>query len=75
MNHSTDNSLVTFVPPGSGKRGQRCRGANSHDVTLLEGLGRTFYWQKLLDSGKFATIAEIAKAEGLTYSLILSRTN
>nr|SPS06265.1 Bacteriophage protein [Candidatus Nitrotoga fabula] len=35
------------------------------DTALIRALGLAHHWQKLLDSGKFATIAEIANAEGL----------
>ena len=72
INHSTDNSLETFVPLESGKRGQRCKGANSHshDVTLLEGLGRAFYWQKLLDSGVMQSGSAISRAEKLHPSVV-----
>ncbi len=37
----------------------------SHDVTLLEALGRALYWQQLLDEGRYGSIAELAAAEVL----------
>lgn len=37
----------------------------THDPTLLKALGKGFYWQHLLDSGKVADTTEIAKREGL----------
>lgn len=72
MIQQIEDSLETFVPLESGKRGQRCRGANSHghDVTLLEGLGRAFYWQKLLDSGVMPSGSAIARAEKLHPSVV-----
>jgi hypothetical protein len=36
-----------------------------HDTTLLTGLGRAFYWQQLLDSGRMQSGSDIARAEGL----------
>ena len=38
---------------------------NHRRTALMRALGLAHHWQKLLDSGKFATIAEITKAEGL----------
>ena len=37
---------------------------------LLAALARAFYWQKLLDTGVQASIAEIAAAEGVSPSYI-----
>ena len=33
---------------------------------VVRALGLAFYWQKLLDEGKFRSLAEIAEAEGLS---------
>ena len=33
---------------------------------VVRALGLAFYWQKLLDEGKFKSLAEIAEAEGLS---------
>lgn len=73
MNHTTDNSLETFVPLEFRKRGVRHFAtihATAHDTTLLEGLGRAFYWQKLLDSGEMQSGSEIARAENLHHSVV-----
>lgn len=43
---------------------------SAHDVTLLEGLGRAFYWQHLLDTGVMKSGSDIARAEGLHASVI-----
>ena len=32
----------------------------------LQALGLAYYWQSLLDEGKFASLTEIARAEGLS---------
>jgi hypothetical protein len=37
----------------------------THDVPLLEALGRALYWQQFLDAGCYGSIAELAAAEGL----------
>jgi hypothetical protein len=60
------------------KRGAQQRGAQqlaatdtpAFDVTLLEGLGRAFYWQNLLDSGMEKSGSAIARKEGLHHSCI-----
>lgn len=36
-----------------------------HDVKLLEGLARGFYWQHLVDTGVMKSGSDIARAEGL----------
>jgi hypothetical protein len=36
-----------------------------HDPTLLKALGKGFYWQQLIDTGKVADATEIAKREGV----------
>lgn len=36
-----------------------------HDVKLLEGVARAFYWQHLIDTGVMKSGSEIARAEGL----------
>ena len=41
-----------------------------HDVTLIEGLARAFYWQELLDAGTFPSGSAIARAEKLHQSVV-----
>ena len=38
------------------------------DNTLVKALARAFRWKRMLDSGEFATIAELAKREGIAPS-------
>ena len=48
-----DDSLETFVPLMFRRRGARRVAADErhvHDVTLLEGVARGFYWQHLVDT-------------------------
>ena len=42
----------------------------STDTTLLKALARACRWKRMLDSGEFATIAELAKRESITPSYI-----
>ena len=38
------------------------------DNTLVKALARAFRWKRLLESGEFATIAELAEREGIASS-------
>ena len=38
------------------------------DNTLVKALARAFRWNRLLDSGEFTTIAELAESEGIAVS-------
>lgn len=63
-----DENLETFIPIVFRRRGAQRIADDKHtvhDVTLLEGLARAFYWQHLLDTGAMKTGSEIARAEGL----------
>src|SRR5690606_21920766 len=68
-----DTQLETFIPLTFRRRGgQRVvsdvRGA--HDVTLIDGLARAFYWQHLLDTGAMPSGSAIARAEKLHHSVV-----
>ncbi|MFT3687744.1 hypothetical protein [Paenirhodobacter sp.] len=43
---------------------QQCKADN----TLVKALARAFRWKRMLDSGEFATIAELAEREGIVPS-------
>jgi len=43
---------------------QKCRA----DSTLVKALARAFRWKQMLESGEFATIAELAEREGIATS-------
>ena len=42
--------------------------ARKPDSTLVKALARAFRWKRMLDSGEFATIAELAEREGIAPS-------
>jgi hypothetical protein len=42
--------------------------ARSADSTLVKALARAFRWKRMLESGEFATIAELAEHEGIAPS-------
>lgn len=57
-----------LVKRGGRKEMQLPDGASSTskiDNTLLKALARAFRWKRMLDSGEFATIAELAAREGI----------
>lgn len=63
----------TFVPLVFKRRGNRRlaeTGAVANDPTLIDGVSRAFYWQHLLDSGRFESGSAIAQAEGLHHSTV-----
>ena len=63
----------TFVPLTLRRRGvQRVvqAPAGAHDLTLVEGMARAFYWQHLIDTGQLLSGSDIAKAEGVHHSVV-----
>ncbi|PWR02394.1 hypothetical protein DKT77_12745 [Meridianimarinicoccus roseus] len=38
------------------------------DSTLVKALARAFRWKRMLESGEFATIAELAEREGIAFT-------
>jgi hypothetical protein len=42
--------------------------ARAMDNTLVKALARAFRWKRMLESGEFATIAELAEREGIAPS-------
>lgn len=53
-----------------GVRRLAATGRPAHDTTILEALGRAFYWQHLLNTGAMRTGSEIARREGLHPSTV-----
>jgi len=51
----------TIVRPGGSAPSASI--ARHADPALLKALGRAFRWKRLLDSGRYASISEIAKRE------------
>ena len=63
----------TFVPMTlCSQKAQRVSidDSQSHNVTLLEGLSRAFYWQHLLDTDEMQSGSAIARAEQLHHSVV-----
>ena len=67
------DSMETFVPVTFRRRGVQRVAADDrhiHDVTLLDGVARAFYWQHLLDTGAMQSGSAIARAEKLHHSVV-----
>ena len=68
-----NDALESFVPMTVARRGVQqlaTTDAPAFDATLLQGLGRAFYWKHLLDSGIAKSGSDIARQEGLHHSCI-----
>ena len=67
------DSMETFVPLTFRRRGVQRVVTNErsvHDVTLINGLARAFYWQHLLDTSAMQSGSAIARAENLHYTVV-----
>lgn len=74
----TDSTITVHVPFRVVKRGGRklmvSPGGELEparprvDNSLVKALARAFRWKRMLDSGEFTTIAELARHEGITKS-------
>ncbi len=53
-----------LLPPGASTQRARV------DNTLVKALARAFRWKRMLDSGEFATMAELAQREGIAVSYL-----
>ena len=68
-----NNPLETFVPLRMTKRGLQqlaTTDAPFFDATILQGLGRAFYWRELLQTNVVASGSEIARLEGLHHTTV-----
>jgi len=77
----SEETLTVRVPLAFRKRGGRkvvlapdqaavAQEREPANWTLVKNLARAFRWQRMLESGEYATIAELAKAEGVTDSYV-----
>ncbi len=70
------DTVTIHVPFRVVKRGGRkamqlpegAQTAGKADSTLVKALARAFRWKRMLESGEFATIAELAESEGIAPS-------
>jgi len=60
-----------IVKRGGRKEMQMPKGATQPrrtDNTLVKALARAFRWKRMLDSGEFASISELAEREGIAFT-------
>lgn len=60
-----------LVKRGGRKEMQMPDGASGHskmDNTLVKALARAFRWKRMLESGEFASISELAEKEGISFT-------
>jgi hypothetical protein len=72
--------LTVRVPLAIQKRGGRklvvspgtitTRGSSRADNTLVKALARAFRWRRMLETGRYGTIDELAAAEGINGSYV-----
>ena len=68
---SDEERAVAFAKPGGPKEMQFPEGAaqpRRPDSALVKALARAFRWKRLLESGEFTTIVELAEREGIASS-------
>ena len=79
MNRMTPQTLTVHVPFRIKKRGGRkvmvmpsetSAARQTVDNTMVKALARAFRWKRMLESGDFTTIAELAAKEGLAVSYL-----
>ena len=63
VRHKTNRVIVH--PGADGQPGMRAGQGAVVDPTLCKALSRAHYWQQLLDSGRLASVAELAVAESV----------
>lgn len=77
-NSSVPETLALHVPFRIVRRGGRkamvlpegAQQARNPDNTLVKALARAFRWKRMIESGEFATIAELAEREGIAPSYV-----
>jgi hypothetical protein len=50
--------------------GMALRGASAADTTLVKALARAFRWRRMLETGRYGTIDELAAAEKINSSYV-----
>ncbi len=66
-----NDELETFVPLKFKRYGgRRLASTPKHNTTLLEWVGRAFYWQHLIDTRKVSSGRQLARQEGIDQSIV-----
>lgn len=67
------NGAETFIPLEFVQRGEELlthTESPAFDTKLLEGLARAFYWKHLMDTAVVASGSDIARREGVHFSVV-----
>jgi hypothetical protein len=77
MNYATQTLTVVIplrVKPRGGRKAMVTPGVlaleRRQDITLIKAVARAFRWRRMLESGRFATIKELAAAEKINSSYV-----
>lgn len=65
VRHKARKVVIEPTTPGRMASGRNPGQGAACDETLMRALARGFFWQELLDSGRVASIGEIAAHEGI----------
>ena len=74
----TEQTLTVVIPlsvkPRGGRKAVVTPGVlaleRRHDITLIKAVARAFRWRRMLESRRFATLAELAAAEKINASYV-----
>ena len=74
----TEQTLTVVIPlrvkPRGGRKALVTPGVltleRRQDITLIKAVARAFRWRRMLESGQFATLAELAAAEKINASYV-----
>jgi len=55
---------------GGGRAGARRYGASAADATLVKARARVFRWRRMMETGRYGTINELASAEKINTSCV-----
>ena len=72
--HTLTVVIPLAVKPRGGRKAISTPGGmeveSRHDITLIKAVARAFRWLRMLESGRFATITELAAAENINASYV-----
>ena len=72
--HTLTVVIPLVVKPRGGRKAIITTGImemeSRHDITLIKAVARAFRWLRMLESGRFATITELAAAEKINASYV-----
>jgi hypothetical protein len=61
---------LSSIPARPGPGGTTNRGPSAADTTLVKAVAKAFRWRRILETGRYGTINELAAAEKINSSLV-----